>query len=135
MSFRFSKQEQYGILALTDLVKSSNSNKTIQIKSISEKRKIPRRFLEQIFNKFKQADLIQGKRGLHGGYRLARSAEDITLRQVVEALRSEDLKTSLDPRLGGLWLLVHNKHEEFLDSVNLKEMLTLESADAINDLH
>jgi Rrf2 family protein len=55
----------------------------VRIQSISEQQNIPKRFLEQILNDLKSAGLVQSKRGVAGGYRLARPPEQITLASVV----------------------------------------------------
>jgi Rrf2 family cysteine metabolism transcriptional repressor len=39
--------------------------------------------------KLKKADLVESTRGAHGGYRLARPAEEITMDQVVMALEGQ----------------------------------------------
>jgi Rrf2 family cysteine metabolism transcriptional repressor len=55
----------------------------VRIQAISEHQNIPKRFLEQILNDLKSAGLVQSRRGVAGGYRLARQPEDITLAEVV----------------------------------------------------
>ena len=51
----------------------------VRIQSISEEQNIPKRFLEQILNDLKSAGLVQSRRGVAGGYRLARAPEQISL--------------------------------------------------------
>ena len=55
----------------------------VPIKAISEEQNIPKRFLEQILNDLKSAGMVQSRRGVAGGYRLARRPEEITLAAVV----------------------------------------------------
>ena len=55
----------------------------VRIQAISEHQNIPKRFLEQILNDLKSAGLVQSKRGIAGGYRLARDPGKITLASVV----------------------------------------------------
>ncbi len=55
----------------------------IRIQAISEQQNIPKRFLEQILNDLKSAGIVQSRRGVAGGYRLARRPEEITLAAVV----------------------------------------------------
>jgi Rrf2 family protein len=55
----------------------------VPIKIISEEQNIPKRFLEQILNDLKSAGIVQSRRGIAGGYRLARRPEEITLAVVV----------------------------------------------------
>src|SRR5437867_2606792 len=55
----------------------------LRIQTISEEQNIPKRFLEQILNDLKSAGLVQSKRGVAGGYRLARQPEEISIAAVI----------------------------------------------------
>jgi len=55
----------------------------IRIQAISEQQNIPKRFLEQILNDLKSAGLVQSRRGVSGGYRLARRPQEITVAAIV----------------------------------------------------
>src|SRR5437899_5862372 len=59
------------------------SDSVVRIQAISEEQNIPKRFLEQILNDLKSAGLVQSRRGVAGGYRLARPPGEITLATVV----------------------------------------------------
>jgi len=54
-----------------------------RIQEISKEQNVPKRFLEQILNDLKSAGFVQSRRGVSGGYRLARPPEKITLAEVV----------------------------------------------------
>ena len=54
-----------------------------RIQTISEEQSIPKRFLEQILNDLKSAGVVRSKRGVAGGYRLARRPEEISLAVVI----------------------------------------------------
>lgn len=56
----------------------------LRIQAIAERQRIPKRFLEQILNDLRSAGLVESRRGVSGGYRLARPAHAITVRDVVE---------------------------------------------------
>src|SRR5438128_10313006 len=55
----------------------------VRIQTISEQQNIPKRFLEQILNDLKSGGMVQSRRGVAGGYRLARRPEQISLASVV----------------------------------------------------
>jgi Rrf2 family protein len=55
----------------------------VRIQTISEHQNIPKRFLEQILNDLKSGGFVESKRGVAGGYRLARDPQNITLAAVV----------------------------------------------------
>src|SRR5258707_10305535 len=59
------------------------SEDVVRIQTISEQQNIPKRFLEQILNDLKSAGVVRSKRGVAGGYRLARKPEEITLASIV----------------------------------------------------
>lgn len=55
----------------------------IRIQTISERQNIPKRFLEQILNDLKSAGVVESKRGVAGGYRLALPPDRINLAMVI----------------------------------------------------
>ncbi len=55
----------------------------VRIQAISDQENIPKRFLEQILNDLKSAGFVESRRGVAGGYRLAKPPEEITLAAVV----------------------------------------------------
>lgn len=82
---RLSLQVQYAICGIFDLA-YNGEGQPIQIRVICERQEIPARYLEQIFQRLRRAQLVSSKRGPGGGYSLARSPSQITLRSVVEAV-------------------------------------------------
>lgn len=82
---RFSLQAQYAICGVFDLA-YNGQGEPVPVQAIGERQGIPARYLEQIFQRLRRAELVTGKRGPGGGYVLARPASAITLRDVVEAV-------------------------------------------------
>ena len=79
---KLSLRGEYALRAL--LVLGLNYEQpVVRIKFISEQQNIPKRFLEQILNDLKSAGFVQSRRGVAGGYRLAKRPEEITLASVV----------------------------------------------------
>jgi len=79
---KLSVRGEYALRAL--LVLGQNQHEPVlSIGKISEQQNIPKRFLEQILNDLKSAGIVQSRRGIAGGYRLARPAEEITVASVV----------------------------------------------------
>ena len=56
------------------------------VRDIAERTSLPQPYLEQILLALKGAGLVRSKRGVGGGYVLARPAEDISLAQIVSAV-------------------------------------------------
>jgi Rrf2 family protein len=79
---KVSLRGEYALRAM--LVLGLNYEKpVVRIQAISDHQNIPKRFLEQILNDLKSAGFVQSKRGVAGGYRLARKPEQISLAAVV----------------------------------------------------
>ena len=79
---KLSLRGEYAVRAL--LVLGLNYEQpVVRIQTISDQQHIPKRFLEQILNDLKSAGMVKSKRGVGGGYRLARRPEHITLASVV----------------------------------------------------
>ena len=73
-----STKGMYGLSAMHQLFLSKTS-KPMQIKDISANAGIPQNYLEQLLVLLRQAGLVNSVRGAHGGYLLARSANDILI--------------------------------------------------------
>jgi len=79
---KLSLRGEYALRAL--LVLGLNYGKeVVRIQAISEHQNVPKRFLEQILNDLKSAGVVQSRRGVAGGYSLAKPPEEITLAAVV----------------------------------------------------
>jgi Rrf2 family protein len=72
----------YALRAMLVLGKNYGDG-VIQIQSIAAQQNIPRSFLEQILNDLKSGGFVESRRGIAGGYRLARSPEMIPLSEIV----------------------------------------------------
>lgn len=82
---RISSRLQYALRALFDIAFHSFGKPT-KVGVIAEREDVPPRFLEQIFQDLKAAQLIGSKRGPNGGYFLLRSPDSVTLGDVWRAV-------------------------------------------------
>ncbi|TLY36851.1 MAG: RrF2 family transcriptional regulator [Nitrospirae bacterium] len=80
-----SARGEYGIMAVLDLALAKGSS-PVQAKGIADRQGIPLKFLEHILRALRHAGLIESSRGIHGGYRLAKPADQIRLGDVVQAV-------------------------------------------------
>lgn len=81
-SMKLSVRGEYALRAL--LVLGLNYDQpVVRIQTISEQQNIPKRFLEQILNDLKSAGVVTSRRGVAGGYRLARRPDEITLAVII----------------------------------------------------
>ncbi|MGE5707194.1 MAG: RrF2 family transcriptional regulator [Bacteroidota bacterium] len=87
---RLTNKGKYAINAL--LVLALFEGESLSLKAIAGRAGIPEHYLEQIIRRLRQAGLVTSTRGVQGGYRLARAAEQIFMGEIVQA--AED---SVDP--------------------------------------
>ena len=86
---RLSKRGEYGLRAmiiLAGIPQPGMPLPVVQIKEISEREKIPGKYLEQILLSLKNAGLLHSKMGIGGGYYLAKPPGEITLGQIFRVL-------------------------------------------------
>ena len=81
----FSAKAEYGVRLMVELGRQKGEQPT-SLKAIAAAEELPLSYLEHVVAKLKKADLVMSSRGAHGGYRLAKPAEEITMDQVVQAL-------------------------------------------------
>lgn len=80
-----SQKAKYAMHAMLALAESWE-REPLQIGDIAERRRLPRRFLEQIMLDLKHNGLVVSRRGKNGGYALIRSPEEIFFAQVVRVI-------------------------------------------------
>ena len=97
---RVSAKAEYACLAVIALAQRRLENRPVPIREIAEAQGIPETFLTQILLKLKGAGLVVSTRGSAGGYRLARSPEEISLQDVLEVVDGCDLNARRAPRPG-----------------------------------
>jgi Rrf2 family protein len=72
----------YALRALYELA-DHNDPAPLKIAEIADRQHIPVKFLEVILNQLKGGGFVRSWRGAEGGYRLIRSAEDLTVGEVL----------------------------------------------------
>lgn len=82
---RLTAKSEYGLLAAIDLACRYGSG-SVSARSISERRGIPPKFLEQILVSLRRAGIVTATRGARGGFALSADPSSITVLAIVEAL-------------------------------------------------
>ncbi len=80
-----STQCQYALRAVYEIA-LSNHGGVMTIGDIAKAQRVPRRYLEGILNQLRKGGLLEAQRGRSGGYRLAKSADEITVGDVVRLI-------------------------------------------------
>ena len=83
---KVSTRGDYASRALLSLALHGGQTIPTSVRDIAERTGLPQPYLEQILLALKGAGLVRSKRGVGGGYVLARPPEEVTLAQVVSAV-------------------------------------------------
>lgn len=130
---RFSAKSEYALLALIDLAQRG-SDALVSVREIAESQCIPARFLEQVFASLRRAGIVSAVRGAKGGYGLGRTADLITVLEIVEAVEGPLRPTLCDgtrdatcPRgmscaAGDVWERASDALREVFHSATLAEV-------------
>lgn len=82
---RLSKKTMFAIEAVLDVAFHVGQH-PVRSGDITERQRIPKRYLEQVLQHLVRAGVLSGKRGPRGGYRLGRDKSQITLGEVVRVV-------------------------------------------------
>lgn len=131
---KISTKGDYATRALQDLAFRYNEG-PVQITEIARRQKLPVRYLEQLLLGLKRAGLLASKRGVNGGYYLAKHPREITLGQVLRTMdgpiapifclfEGERAICSQEPIcvLRDIWREVHEAIAKIVDRTTLEDL-------------
>ncbi|MDO8411347.1 MAG: Rrf2 family transcriptional regulator [Phenylobacterium sp.] len=138
---RLSTKGRYAVMAMADLARREG-DKAVALAEIAQRQEISLSYLEQLFARLRREGLVVSARGPGGGYRLARTASETNIAQIVLAV-DEPLRATRcgqDARKGcmlsGEKCLTHDLWEEmgrqihtYLESVSLADVVQGRLAD------
>ncbi|MDO6731926.1 Rrf2 family transcriptional regulator [Marinovum sp. 2_MG-2023] len=82
---KLSTKGRYAMVALVDIALQPN-DKLVTLGEIAQRQDVSLPYLEQLFVKLRRAELVASVRGPGGGYRLARSASEIRVVDILAAV-------------------------------------------------
>jgi len=83
---------RYAVQAMADIA-ALGDGQVVALPDIAARQGISVAYLEQLFSRLKQAFLVEGVRGVGGGYRLARPADAIRIADIIAAV-DEEIRTT-----------------------------------------
>ena len=127
---RLSTKGRYAVTAMMDIALHEKRG-PVTLADISQCQGISLSYLEQLFSKLRRHGLVEGVRGPGGGYRLARSAAEISIADIIQSV-DEKLDMTSCGGLGNcskgekclthqLWHELSCKLYDFLSSIKLDQ--------------
>ena len=132
MGLQHTRGGEYAVRAMTYLARFPEGH-VASLRDIGQAQEIPESFLAKILQSLVHAELAVSRRGAHGGFALARPAERITMRDVIEAidgpiavnlcaLDPEDCKRSGSCEVHKAWLRAQEQLMDVLGGVTLSSL-------------
>ena len=134
---RLSTKGRYAVMAMTDLARRQHEPcRAVALADIAARQEISLSYLEQLFSRLRRKGLVQSARGPGGGYRLARTAADTSIADIVHAVDEPLRATRCGDRAKGcmlkgekcltheLWADLGAHIEGYLASVSLADVIS-----------
>ena len=139
---RLTTKGRYAVTAMLDLALHSDKG-PVSLAGISKRQEISLSYLEQLFAKLRQHQLVTSVRGPGGGYKLSRGAGEIFVAEIVDAVNESIDATSC----GGkstcqhgevclthyLWEDLSSQIHAFLSGISLASLVERRDVQAVSD--
>ncbi len=125
---------EYSLRVLAQLARRNKGSAVTRIEELARLEDIPPNYLVQLLNELREGGLVDSKRGKTGGYRLARPAEDISLKQVLAVVEPDlvatkiTLKGASGPQVATLWRELSKRFEKSLAGFNVAQLAQSETS-------
>src|SRR5438552_3509517 len=133
---RITTLAEYGVICALHLAKRMGEG-PVTGREIAAGERLPVDYVEQILLRLRRAGIVQSTRGAHGGYALARSPHDVSVRDVIAAseLQTFDLHCVTHPveeercsashacSIRPVWVMLQRRIDDVLQGVSLADLL------------
>ena len=130
---RISSRTEYALRTVLELV-LQRGNGPIRVADIAKKGRIPAKFLEQILLTLKNGGIVQSRRGVKGGYLLAKAPAEITLASIMSLTEGYPISADLSGEndsgaraLQEIWTTIDDFVIGKLETVTIEQIYERES--------
>tara|TARA_R110000868_G_scaffold189695_2_gene432985 strand:- start:30984 stop:31481 length:498 start_codon:yes stop_codon:yes gene_type:complete len=131
---QLSTRGRYAVMALIDLAalqsEQEEKPRAVKLEEIANRQGISLSYLEQLFAQLRKSDVVKSVRGPGGGYKLARSEEEIHIIDIIDAVNEGTKAIRCDGVTGclptghcnshDLWSALGDHIDDFMRQVSLK---------------
>ena len=130
---KISTKGRYGLRIMIDIASHAGEN-AVSIKDIAERQQLSEKYLEQIINPLGKSGLVKSTRGAKGGYRLTRSADDISVKDILLSTEgslapvscaedSTKCENYCDCVTSFIWTEIYNATMKVVESITLADLV------------
>lgn len=117
---RLSRKDEHSITAMLELAARDRYAAPVSLTELSERLGISTSYLEHLFTNLRRHGLVEGLRGVGGGYRLARPAAQISIADILSATQAE-APAKPSPAVTQAWDALSRRIQAFLDGLTLAD--------------
>lgn len=135
---RLTTKGRFAVTAMLDLA-IHEKDRPVTLADISERQYISLSYLEQLFSKLRRCGLVKSVRGPGGGYRIAKSLDEIAVADIISAVDEqvdatqcgghENCRNERRCMTHDLWTSLNVKILEYLAEVSLSDLVASQGAD------
>lgn len=130
-----STKGRYALRVMLDLAQYGKEDQYIPLKDIAKRQEISEKYLESIISSLSRAKMVTGVRGKKGGYKLTKSPEDYTVKDIIEltdkstapvsclADRENECPRAAQCETLGMWQGLDRMIGGYLESITLDDLL------------
>ena len=142
---RVSAKADYAVRAMVTLAADGAGKGPVKGDRIAEAQEIPLRFLENILGELRHAGLVQSRRGMDGGYWLAKPPDDVTLAEIIRAVEGPLASVRGEPPnelsftgaakpLREVWIALRANIRDILESVTLADVVAGDLPEPVREI-
>ena len=132
--YKISTRGQYALLIMEDLA-MGEAKKFIPLKLLSHRHNLSVKYLEQILIQLGKAGLVNGSRGISGGYRLSKNPNEYTIGEILRAMEGElapltnfENNTIISEGSRYFWKDFETTINNYVDSIHLDDLTEKDKA-------
>ncbi len=137
IALRISAKARYGLAAIITMAEKEREEECITILSLSEKLKISKIYLEQIFSLLKRGDIVVSTKGSKGGYSLSKPSSEITVYDLFTSIENslfEPTEKTVEESAPYLEICMQEEVFYLLDDAVKEKLASITIEDLVNKL-
>lgn len=133
---RFTTQAEYGLICSLYLARHAGEG-PVSARELAEVERLPADYTEKILRRLRQAGLVHAVRGVSGGFALARDAEQISVKDVIDATEGQTFEINCTDHPVGpercdvdhacsirpIWYALRRRIDQLLSEIRLSDLL------------
>ncbi len=133
---RFTTQAEYGLICALHLARFGGE-RPVAARELAEAENLPADYTEKILRRLRQAEIVTAARGVSGGFALARPADEISVKDIIDATEGAtfEINCTTHPVDGErcdetsacsirpVWYALRGRIDQLLSEIRLSDLL------------